>query len=201
LATEKGEEKGSISMRATILSVVGVTLLLSGTVAADPFLSCQDALNYGYNMASFYVSGVYRKADCTRARASAYENHVFDSIPSYWAEEATTTTPEKAACMLQGSFQGWMDTIRREYEGCRGVAGFETIQRKLLGKAAGALFAAFYWKAEHDYVVAAVERSFAYEFGPWPLEGTIAECASQIDVRTLGVPGELNGALKLKVCW
>jgi hypothetical protein len=187
-------------MRTTTLSVVGATLLLSGTAAADAFLSCQDAHNYGYNLAVFYVSTVYNKAECDRTRTSAYENHAFNGVPLYWAKEATTTTPEKAACMLQGSFQGWMDTIRQRYANCHGVAGFDTIRRKLLGIVTGPLFSAFYWNSKDYYTVDVVERIFSYDFRAWPLVGTIAECVAQLDVETLGVPGNLNGALKLQLC-
>lgn len=199
-STEKREEKGCVPMRLTKLSVVGATLFLSGTAAADSFLSCQDARDYGYNMARFYVSGIYNKVSCDRARASTYENRIFGSIPSYWAKEATTTTPEKASCMLQGSLQGWLGTILQEYAECRAEAGFESIRRKLVGMVAASLFSAFYWQTPDYYTTEIVEQRFAYEFQGWPLAGTIAECVAQIDVDTLGVPGDLSGSLKIKMC-
>lgn len=188
-------------MKTKIICMASAALLWSGVAAADPYESCQDAYNYGYNMAQFYVSAIYNKADCGRVLASRYEDYVFDIIPTYWAAESKTTTPENAACMLQGSFAGWMDTTEDEYlVDCAGVPGFETIQRKLLAMVAGPLFSAFYFRAPDYYTADIVATSFAYDFSTWPLGGTPFECSAQIDVETTGVPWELVGALKATVC-
>lgn len=198
-------------MKTTIIPMASAALLWSGLAVADPFVDCQDAANYGYNQAAFYVSAIYNRANCDRVRTSLYENFVFDVIPTYWAAESAETTPEKAACMLQGSFEGWMDTTLGEYDDCvvDGKAGFDAIQRRLLGMVAGPLLLAFYSESPAlepalvYYTPDVVAKSFAYDFIAWPLIGTVEECETQIDVEipsSAGVPWDLVGALKLAVC-
>lgn len=188
-------------MKTIFPTIVGSVLCWSAAAAADPYPACEDAYNYGYNMAQFYISAIYNKAKCTRALASRYEDNVFDIVPAYWAEEAATTTPEKAGCMLQGSYTAWMDTMYDEYfVDCAGAKGFEAIQRKLLGVVGGPLLAEFYFVAPEYFTPDVVAAVFAYDLSTWPLVGTYVDCSAQIDVDTIGVPGKLVGALKHAVC-
>lgn len=193
-------------MKTTTLFMACATLLWSAVaVAADPFIGCEDAYNYGYNEAQFYISAIYNRANCERVKASRYEDYVFDVIPTYWAADSATTTPEKSACMLQGSFEGWMDTTLDEYKDCavNGKVGFDIIQRRLLGMVAGPLFSAFYSANRDYYKPEIVATSFAYDFSAWPLWGGYEECDAQIDVEiplATGASGELVGALKVAVC-
>ncbi len=192
-------------MKTTTILMASAALLWTAAAAADPYVDCTDAYNYGYNEATFYVSAIYNTAKCNRVRASKYEDYAFEIIPTYWSAESATTTPEKSACMLQGSFTGWMDTTEKEYSQCvyDGKAGFDAIQRRLVGMVAGPLLSAFYAARRDYYTPGIVAVSFAYDFSTWPLAGTDEDCDSQIDVEipvSAGVPGELVGALKLAVC-
>lgn len=194
-------------MKTTMLTLASATLFWTAAASAappassDPYASCTDAYNYGQNMAHFYVSAVYNKAACNRDLATRFEAYVFDVIPAYWAQEAEPTTPEKAACLLQGSFAAWMDTTERQYLiDCPGVPGFDTIQRKLIGHVSASLFSAFYFVTPGYYTPDVVSASFAFDFSTWPLAGTPLDCSVQIDVRGAGVPQELLNALKAAVC-
>jgi hypothetical protein len=187
-------------MKPVTIMTVAAAVLWSGAAAADPFRSCEDALNYGANVARFYVSAIYNKAACDRTRATESEDAIFKILPTYWAKEATLTTPEKAACLLQGAFSSWMDTIKKEYADCSSAAGFTTIQRKLLGVVAGSLFDAFYWNAMDYYTVDVVRSKLAYDFSKWPLDGRVDECKATIDKEAPGVPVELLETLKSLVC-
>lgn len=192
-------------MKTTGIFMASVVLFWSAAAAADAYLDCADAYNYGYNQARFYVSAIYNTAKCSRVKASGYEDYVFDVIPTYWAAESATTTPERAACMLRGSFTGWMDTTLAEYNDCvvMGKPGFNTVQRRLLGMVAGPLLTAFYFEMPPEssyFAPPVVTASFTYDFYGWPLVGTASECEAQIDVDTLGVPLDLVAAVKDAVC-
>lgn len=192
-------------MKTTSIFMASVVLFWSAAASADAYLDCSDAYNSGSNQAIYFVSGIYNKAKCNRIKASRYEDYVFDIIPTYLAAESATTTPEKAACMLQGSFAAWMDTILDEYKDCvvAGEFGFETVQRRLLGMVAGPLLSAFYFEMPPEskyFTPAVVTASFTYDFYGWPLVGTASDCEAQIDVDTLGVPLDLVAAVKGAVC-
>ncbi len=187
-------------MKSFAALMIGATLLWPDPANASPFLGCESALNYGSNMARFYIGTLYKKAGCNRARATQYEEFFFVIVPTYWAEEAATATPEEAACLLQGAFSGSMDTIRKEHADCGAVAGFGTIRRGLLGLAAGALLNAFYWNAADYYSDEIVKRVFAYDFGAWPLDGSVEECNAALDREASGVPKEILEVFKSLVC-
>ena len=72
-------------------------------------------------------------------------------MPTYFGEVAKLTTDEKGACMLRGSNEGWLDTTRNQYAECSGVAGFDAMQRRLLGQVTGSLFQSFYWIAPRAF--------------------------------------------------
>lgn len=187
-------------MKSATLSVVCAAAMGSATAWADPFMTCQDATNYGYNNAQFYVSAVYNRANCNRSDATLYERYVFDIVPTYWAQNAKDTTPEKSACLMRGSYAGWLDTIRVSYEKCASVVGFDVIERALLGRVAGSLFSAFFPKGSGYYTPEIVSQAYEYDLVGWGLVGTPVDCSSEIDRNVVGVPPNLVEALKLTVC-
>lgn len=187
-------------MRTIIWGLAGAVFMYSSGALADPFESCAAAENYGYNTVANLVSASYNRARCDRALASEYEGFLTAIIPMYLGEMAKLTTDEKGACMLRGSNESWLDTTRNEYGECSGVAGFEAIQRRLLGQIAGSLFQSFYWIAPNFYSSGNVPGYFAYRYEQLALTGNIAECEGEARTALSGVPQVLVAALISTVC-
>lgn len=187
-------------MRTMIWGLAGATFIYGSSALADPFESCAAADNYGYNTVANLVSASYNKARCDRALASEYEGFLTAIAPAYLAAIAKLTTDEKGACMLRGSNEGWLDTTRKEYAECSGVAGFEAIQRRLLGQISGSLFQSFYWIAPNYYSTGNLPGYFAYAYDELKLAGSIAECEGEIRVALSGIPQPLVTVLIATVC-
>jgi len=192
-------------MRTIFMGLAGTAMLLwTGAASAqDAFLDCASAEAYGWNQARYYVSAVYNKAKCNRAKATQYERSVFEILPLYWAAEVDVTNFD--ACLLSGDFNGWLDTIREEYQECsdRPAIGFDVIPRGMIGRVSGLLFAAFYWAEEIPSAVfsqAVIADSFQYDYSGWPLTGTQADCEVEIAIQTLGIPSDLVASLVGAVC-
>jgi hypothetical protein len=113
---------------------------------------------------------------------------------------AGDATPEKQVCLLQGSYEAWLDTTASEYSDCSGVPGFEAIQRSLLGQIAGSLLEPFYSKAPSSYPVAAIPSIFAYPYDTLPLTGTSIQCEAQLSAAANAVSVNVQNALVFTVC-
>ena len=189
-------------MKSTILGMFGVAILWSSGAAADPFVACTDAANYGYNTVAYFLRASYKKANCDSNLASEYEQFLTDILPMYLANMAKQTTDEKSACMLQGSYESWLDTVQDEYADCQGIAAsFQVIQRRLVGTVAGSLFESFYGVVVPTfYTPAIVAQDFAYPYASLPLVGTTAQCEAEIRGAVSGVSQELVTALVVAAC-
>lgn len=188
-------------MRIITSGVVTVTLAWSsGALAADPFNTCSDAHNYGYNTVTNLVSASYNKALCDRSLAGQYERFLTAIVPSYLARMAQELSDENRNCLLQGSNEGWFETTSDEYADCQGIAGFEGIQRKLVGEIAGSLLQTFYWLETASYSVDTITSAFAYPYTQLDLTGSASDCETAIRTSLSGVPQPLVTALVTTVC-
>jgi hypothetical protein len=187
-------------MKTAILQLVGAAFLCSSSALADPFQSCADAENYGYNTVRNLVSASYNKVRCNRNLASGYEGFLVSIAPTYLAEMARLTTAEKGACMLRGSNSGWLESTEAEYSECAAKPGFEAIQRRLLGQITGSLFQSFYWIAPDHYSPDSIQKYFVYPDSELNVVGLVSECESEIRVSLSGVPQELVTALIDTAC-
>lgn len=189
-------------MKTTSWGMVVAVLSWSGGAAAavDPFSSCTDASNYGYNTVANLVSASYNRARCDRALAAEYESFLTAIVPTYLSNLAARTTEAHGVCVLQGSYEAWLDTTQDEYADCQGVAGFGGIPRSLLGLISGSLLQSFYWLAPSSYSKASVQDAFAYPYATLDLTGLAAQCEAEARGALLGVPQELVTALIATVC-
>jgi len=189
-------------MKTTILGIASVAFLWSSGAAAapgDPFPTCADAGNYGYNTVRYFVSSLYNRANCDRDAASDNEEMLTDLIPTYLADIARRSTPEKSACMLQGSNEGWLETMENEYADCEKVADFGAIQERLLGQVVGSLLGAFYGVALFPSV-SHVSYYFGYPYSTMALTGTFVDCEAAIVSAASGVPEALVNTLVATAC-
>jgi len=180
----------------------GVVLMASlwsgGAFAADPFLTCTDAANYGYNTTRSMVSASYNRAACNRDLASQYEMFLVAILPEYLA--GVQTTPSKSACLFDGSYEGWLDGMSDEYADCADVDGFAGISRRTVAGVAVGLFESLLGSAS-DYVTPAVVSDvFAYDYSQLELTGVRYECEARMRGGLSGVRPDLVAALVEAVC-
>lgn len=188
-------------MKIITSGVVAATLAwASGALAADPFNSCSDAHNYGYNTVTNLVSASYNKAQCDRNLASQYEKFLTAIVPSYLARMAQELSDANRNCLLQGSNEGWLDTTSDEYGDCHDTAGFEGVQRKLIGEITGSLFQTFYWLEPASYSGDAISSAFIYPYTRLDLVGTSSDCETAVRTSLSGVPQPLVTGLLNTVC-
>ncbi|MGC4070400.1 MAG: hypothetical protein QM784_38195 [Polyangiaceae bacterium] len=187
-------------MRIVIGCLLGAVLSWSTAALADPFKSCTDAANYGYNVVRNLAGASYNRAHCDRDAATEYEQILLDLLPEFLADMGARSTAEGQACLLNGSYEGWLDTIDKEYNGCSGAYGFDAISRGLIGEIAGALFQEFYWKEPGYYTPDTVPTIFAYPYGTLDLKGTLAQCEAEIRGVVSGVSQSTVTALVQTVC-
>lgn len=187
-------------MRTTIGCMIGVVLSWTSGALADPFMNCVDASSYGYNVVRNLVSASYNRARCNRDAASEYEHFLVGILPTYLANMGDRTTTEGQKCLLQGSYDGWLETTQIEYDGCAGVYGFDAIPRSLIGSIAGALFDEFYWLDTGYYTENNVREVFAYPYDSLDLKGLVAQCEAEIRGAVSGVDQKIVTALVQTVC-
>ena len=196
-------EKGLV-MKIMIWNTVGAAVLWSGVAAADPFLGCESASNYGYNIVSNFVSSAYDKANCDRGLASQYEQFLPVILPPYLGQIGKTSTQENGGCLLRGCYEGWVVQTEEAYQNCGEKSGFEAIDQGLLGTVASSLFNAFYWGATAYYTEKNVPTFFAYPFSPGDPALSLTRngiaCEANIRATLSGVPQALVTALVVTVC-
>jgi hypothetical protein len=180
--------------------MIGVVLLWSGGALADPFVNCDDARSYGYNVVRNLVSASYNRARCNRDAATEYEQFLVGILPTYLANMGERSTSEGQRCLLEGSYDGWLDTTQSEYDGCAGVGGFDAISRSLLGSIAGSLFNKFFWLDVAYYTQHAVPDVFAYPYEHLDLKGFYSQCEAEIRVAVSGIEQKIVTALVHTVC-
>lgn len=194
-------------MKIMIWSTIGAAFLWSGVAAAlDPFMDCDSATNYGYNVVSNFVSSAYDKANCDRSLASQYEQFLPAILPPYLGQVGKASTQEHQGCILKGCYEGWLAQTEEAYQNCVATPGFAAIDQGLLGTVASALFSSFYWDATTSgyYTATNVPTFFAYPFssGDPPLTLTKNSIACETNIRTTlsGVPQDVVAALVKTVC-
>jgi hypothetical protein len=189
-----------IAMRIVIGCMLGAVLSWSTAALADPFASCTDAANYGYNVVRNLASASYNRARCDRDAATEYEQFLIELLPEFLADMGARSTSQGQSCLLTGSFEGWLDTTQKEYNCCAGVAGFDAISRGLIGAIAGALLQEFYWKSPASYNPDTVPTIFAYPYDDLDLKGNAAQCEAEVRGVVSGVAQPTVTALVQTVC-
>jgi hypothetical protein len=105
------------------------------------FPSCQDAWNYGWNIANVYASSTYNRLACDAGDREEAEMTLARTFSEYVV--AGLDTDAHLVCMYSGLYTGLLERVSIEYKKCYTTA-FRCLPWVTVGRYAVAVLAALY---------------------------------------------------------